>query len=106
MSETVRRILTELKERLASLYGDRLKGLYLFGSFARNEADEESDVDVLIVLDQVDNYSGEINRTGEVISDLSLKYGITISRVLASEKRWREDRTMFFLNLRDEAIAA
>lgn len=106
MSETIREILTELKDRLADLYGERLKGVYLFGSYARDEADEESDMDVLIVLDQADNYSGEVNRTGEVTSNLSLKYGITISRVFASEKRWREDQTMFFLNLRDEAIAA
>ncbi len=106
MSETIRKILVELKDRLADLYGERLKGVYLFGSYARDEADEDSDMDVLIVLDQADNYSDEVTRTGEVTSNLSLKYGITISRVFASEKRWMEDQTMFFLNLRDEAIAA
>jgi predicted nucleotidyltransferase len=104
MSEAVRQILAELKERLAVLYGDRLRGVYLFGSYAREETDKESDLDVLIVLDRVDSYTSEISRTGEVISELSLKSRITLSRVFASEAQWREEATLFFLNLREEAI--
>jgi len=102
----VRAIMVELKQRLNALYGNRLKGVYLFGSYARDEADEESDVDVLIILDRVDNYSEEIDRTGEVISELSLDHGVVISRVLATERQWREDQTLFFLNVREEAVPA
>jgi predicted nucleotidyltransferase len=98
--------MTELKERLAALYGGRLRGLYLFGSYARDEADAESDLDVLVVLDRVDSYSSEISRTSEVTSELSLRYGITLSRVFTSEAQWRDDLTLFFLNLREEAIPA
>lgn len=106
MDKKIKRVLLELKARLSGLYGARLKGVYLFGSYARNEADEESDMDILIVLDRVDSYSEEINRSSEVISELSLKYGNTLSRVFASEKQWREDPTLFFLNVREEAIPA
>jgi len=98
--------MAELKRRLDALYGGRLKGVYLFGSYARDEADEESDADVLIILDRVDNYSEEIDRTGEVISKLSLYLGVAISRVFASERQWREDQTLFFLNVRGEAVPA
>ena len=106
MSEIIKQILRELKEQCDALYGARLKGIYVFGSYARNEADEESDLDILIVLDQVDHYAYEILRTGEIISALSLKYGITISRVFTSERQWKEDQTLFFLNVREEAIPA
>jgi len=99
-------ILRPLKRGLASIYGDRLKGVYLFGSYARGEAGEESDIDVLIVLDRVDRYSEEIERTSELVSDLSLAFGRSISRVFVSEKRWREETTMFFVNVRDEAVPA
>lgn len=106
MDKKIRSTLEKLKENLGSLYGERLKAVYLFGSYARGEADEESDVDVLIVLDRVENYSEEIDRTSEVVSDLSLRSGLTISRVFASEERWRTDQTNFFLNVREEAVPA
>ena len=106
MNQQVRQITLELKKKLSEIYGEPLKGIYLFGSHARGEADEESDVDVLILLDEVPDYSKEIERTSVWIADLSLRYGLTISRVFATEQRWRKDQTMFFLNVREEAVLA
>lgn len=37
--------------RLRALFGDRLRELRLFGSYARGEAHEDSDVDVLVLVD-------------------------------------------------------
>ena len=104
MNPEVRSILGELNRRLASLYGQRLRGVYLFGSYARDEAHEESDVDVLIVLDRVSNYSREIDTTSELTSELSLEYAISLSRVFATEEQWRNGQTNFFQNLREEAV--
>ena len=106
MNTQVRSILGELNRRLATLYGIRLRGVYLFGSYARVEANEESDVDVLIVLDRVDNYSREIDATSELTSELSLAYAISLSRVFATEEQWRKGQTNFFQNLREEAVPA
>jgi predicted nucleotidyltransferase len=49
--EDVLQILRDNKERFAEKYG--VTKLGLFGSFARNEATEESDVDVCVELDEV-----------------------------------------------------
>jgi len=106
MNEEIREILTCFKEGLSRIYGERLKGVYLFGSYARGDADEESDIDVLIVLDRIDNYSKEIDRTSELVASLSLECDRSISRVFVTEQRWRDDQTMFFLNVREEAVPA
>jgi predicted nucleotidyltransferase len=99
-------IVKELKRDLQELYNAKLKGLYLYGSYARDDADTESDVDILIILEKIGNYSDEIARTSKLVSELSLKYDKTISRVFVSWQDWEEKETPFLLNTRKEAIAA
>jgi predicted nucleotidyltransferase len=106
MDKRITALMKELKLGLQELYGPRLKGLYLYGSYARGEENEESDVDVLIILDRIDSYGDEVDRTGYLASDLSLKYEVTISRVFVSQRDWMEKETPFLANARDEAIAA
>ena len=45
------KLLKEIKTRLQAVYGDRLKGVVLYGSEARGDAEGDSDVDVLVLLD-------------------------------------------------------
>jgi predicted nucleotidyltransferase len=98
-------LLTELKIELNRVYGSRLKGLYLYGSYARDEDDEESDLDILVVLEQFVKYAAEVDRTGELASELSLKYGITVSLVFIRETEWLHGDTPFLSNVREEAIS-
>lgn len=106
MSEQIRLLLSRLRGQLEEVYGDRLCGLYLYGSFARGNQDTESDVDVMIVLDQVDAYGAEIERTSALISSLSLESRQSISRVFVSLNDWSERDSPFLANVREEAIAA
>ncbi|MBC8383460.1 MAG: nucleotidyltransferase domain-containing protein, partial [Candidatus Cloacimonetes bacterium] len=41
----------KIQENLKSIYGSKLELVYLFGSYARNEANEDSDIDIAVVLD-------------------------------------------------------
>jgi len=98
-------LLAALRSGFDSIYCDRLKGLFLFGSYARGEADEESDLDILVVLEQFDHYAAEVDRTGELASELSLKYGMTVSQVFFRETEWLRGDTPFLSNVREEAIS-
>ncbi len=104
MIDSLHLLLTELRTGLTAIYGIRLRGVYLFGSHARNEADAESDVDVLVVLDQVKQYGREVSVTGPLISQLSLQFGVSISRVFVSQQDWTDRHTPFLTNVREEAI--
>lgn len=107
MPETkIEELLAKLRRGLERLYGERLAGVYLFGSFARGEATPDSDVDVLIVLHELPDYGQEIERTGYLVSGLSLDYDVSISRVFVSSEAWRHRDSPFLSNLREQARAA
>ena len=42
--------LARIKSRLQAVYGDRLRGVVLYGSEARGEVTPDSDVDILVLL--------------------------------------------------------
>ena len=106
MTKPLGEVTQHLRDQLAMFYGPRLKGIYVYGSYARGEEDDESDLDVLVVLDRIDHYVGEIDRSGRIIADLSLEYEVSISRTFVSEEQWRTSDTFFLQNVREEAVPA
>jgi predicted nucleotidyltransferase len=64
------RIAEEAARRLGAAYGDRLQEVVLFGSWVRGQAHEESDVDLLVVLDEVFDRARERDRVVDALFDL------------------------------------
>jgi len=92
MQETraeVLRIVREFHERLTALYGDRLKGVYLYGSYARGEAREDSDIDVAVVLDGPVKAREESKRTIRLVSGLCLRENCLLMPLFVSEEEYR-----------------
>lgn len=106
MSANIHELMDELEKQLNRIYGQKLMGVYLFGSFARDEQVDGSDVDVLIVLNDFDSYAAEIERTGEVISDLSLEFDLSISRIFVDQAGWMNSDSPLLRNIRQEVIKA
>ncbi|MEM0962695.1 MAG: nucleotidyltransferase domain-containing protein [Bacteroidota bacterium] len=75
----VRAAVTEAKARLAETYGARLERVVLYGSHARGDAHEDSDVDLLVVLRGKVRPLAEIRRLGPLALDLVLRHGELVS---------------------------
>mgnify|MGYP001350131952 CR=1 FL=1 len=105
MPNNIKKILRELKKGLAKIYGDQLKAVYLFGSFARGEGRlPDSDIDVMIVLKGDFNYRETSRRSSEFIASLCLKYEVLISRKFASDAEYTNSKMPLFINVRREGV--
>ena len=97
-------IIAEYQEYLKQHYGHRLVQVVLYGSQARGEAKPDSDIDLLIVLqDPVDSWQ-EIDQTGDFTSALCLKYEVVISRAFVPLSRFQQETSPFFRNVRREGV--
>ena len=99
-------ILVTLHQAFDGLYGDRLTHVILFGSQARNEAQPDSDIDILIVLESdVDSWT-EIKRTGEIVAKLCLDHNVVICCIFISEIQYQVQQTALLRNVRQEGVVA
>lgn len=103
-NEKLRRILAELKAGLSELYGDRLAQLVLFGSHARRDAEEGSDIDVLVVLRGHVNAGDEIERSGDIVARLSLDNDVVVSCVFFNEDDYLRRNGPLLRNVRREGV--
>jgi len=76
--------------RLRGVFGDRLREVRLFGSYARGDADEDSDVDVLVVVDDLTNL--EIGVVAGEAAPIILACGIALAPLPMSTERISELR--------------
>lgn len=104
MNEKLRQILNELRGRLVRHYGDRLVDVVLFGSHARGDAEPGSDIDVMVVLTDAVYPGAEIEETGDLVAELSLKYDVLISVIFRSEEAFYYSETPLLINVRREGI--
>ena len=105
MNPQLQAILAELKQRLTELYGERLERLVLYGSQARGDAEPDSDIDVLVVLHGPEDDGTEIERTGDLASEISLRYDTVIALVFVSAADYEKRRSPLLINVRREGIA-
>jgi len=104
MSFRIKKLLKELKTGLTRIYGGQLDAVYLYGSYARGDNKEGSDLDVLVVLNDFQRRAAEIHRISELIGDLSLDFEITVSPLFMRESEWKADKFPLLRNVKKEGI--
>ena len=97
-------VAREAAAALARGFGERLRGVWLYGSRARGDHRPDSDLDLLVVLDKVGAWRAEHDAAGDEIAALSLEGGLVITRVFASEADWESRSTPLLRAAADDAI--
>ena len=95
--EAVEEFVRKLKEK----FGSRIESIVVFGSYARDEWKEESDIDVLIIGDV------KLDEIIDVTYPILLKYRVYISLLVMSRDYFemlKAEKTGFIENVLKEGI--
>lgn len=100
-------IYHRLAERLQTVYGDRLKAVILYGSVARGTADNDSDIDIMVLVDADPERLKEYEeKLCDVSTEFALQYFKVFSIVDVSYQEYEEwKQTLpFYQNVSREGV--
>lgn len=98
--------LKTFRERLLEEYQENLAAVILFGSAARGELDEESDIDVLVVLRDYKDFWKEFRTISDIAYDVSMStdFQVLISPVLVIQEEYEGSRSILLRNIKREGV--
>lgn len=100
-------VMRQVVEATRAAFGASVRQVILFGSYARGAAEEDSDVDVMILLDLPrEQLPAHRRAAARIAADLLDEYGVVVSPLLESEAFFARNRTTypFFRNIDREGI--
>ena len=88
----LKQILDELIKNVIPIFGEKLKRVILFGSYARGDYDEELDIDVMFLIDDdAQTLNGKYRKSvRRAISKIGLEHDILLCSVLQNEHDFYE----------------
>lgn len=89
---------------LALLYGERLHRVLLYGSWASGEGGVESDLDLLVVLDDVDSTWAELRRMDTVLWRHTERSGLTITALPVAEAAMARPTEPMLIRAKADAV--
>ena len=104
-AKEVLKIGKEVKKATKKLYGNRFESLILFGSFARGDFHDESDLDLAVVLkDPTISPSSEILKITSYTSEIEIEHSITISVFPVAKQKLQLSQLSVYQSIRNEGI--
>ncbi|MBL8089829.1 MAG: nucleotidyltransferase domain-containing protein [Anaerolineales bacterium] len=97
-------VIRKCKEALTKVYGQRLKGVVLYGSMARKESLPDSDIDLLVLLDQPFDYFVELRQLVDVLYPTQLESEQLISAKPVLYNDFEMGNLSLYRNARREGV--
>lgn len=96
--------LQRIKATLQKTYGDRFKGVVLYGSEARGDAGEDSDIDLLALLTGPVVFGDEIQTIIDAIYPIQLEMDRVVSVRPADIAVYEKGEFPFYRNVKEEGV--
>lgn len=103
-SATIATILQKFQIDLLKVYGEHLQKIILFGSYARGDFRENSDIDLLLLFDNSFTDFQKNDLIYDIICDYLLDNQVVISPNGATVSDFKNKITPLYLNIKREGI--
>lgn len=107
MLQSIQNYMKQYITELRKIYGSHLRQIILYGSYARGDFRQDSDIDIMILLDMTDL---DLKAYGQKLSymtyDFNLDYDLNIKPIAKSEthfKKWVVNYP-FYANIQKEGV--
>lgn len=107
MNSNKRDIILYFSQQVKIILGDKLDKVILYGSYARGDYNEHSDVDIMILTTLTDEEIEEVEtEIFDLTFDYQMDYGIDISVVIQNKERFNYwlGALPFYNNVQKEGI--
>ena len=107
MLDAMERRLKQYTEEIAKIYGKHLKSVILYGSYARGDYTEDSDIDIMILLDLTDmeikSYRHDLY---DMTYDFNMDYDLDIKPMAKNEDHFKKWLNVypFYANVEREGV--
>lgn len=103
IQNSINRFVEESKKIL----GNRLKKIILYGSYARGDYNNSSDIDILVLTDykQAQFYS-VLKKLSSMTYDIELDYNVILTPLINNIKNYNDeiDKIPFYTNIQNEGV--
>lgn len=103
----IREVIDKFAEEAKRIYGIKLEGLILYGSCARGDFQNDSDIDILILLNvPLEDISSERNRILDISDKLDLEYDVVLAPVVQNYELYQKyiPVSSFYQNVEREGV--
>ncbi|WP_448902672.1 nucleotidyltransferase domain-containing protein [Eubacterium sp.] len=107
MTNIIWTTLQEYTKEIKKVYGSHLKNVILYGSYARGDQTDDSDIDIMILVDLDDkNIKDYETKLSDITFDINLDNDLMIMPIVKNQnhfKRWI-DAYPFYRNIEKEGV--
>jgi predicted nucleotidyltransferase len=96
-------VLQRIRAALKQMYGERIERVVLYGSRARGDSNKESDYDIAVFLEDMDDFWGEARRLSAIHIEMLREDGLFIDVKPFRAGSYR-DRTPLMHEIRKDGI--
>lgn len=103
----LREVLDKFAEEAKKIYGTKLESLILYGSCARGDFENDSDIDILILLNvPLESINSERKRILDISDKLDLEYDVVLAPVVQNYELYQKyiSVSVFYQNVEREGV--